>query len=103
MSEEPAQPLKSEVVNGSEASLAVNPFAEVSVTEETAMPSKDTDDIMTFEVVTKRPSVMSPPTVLEVNESKPTVELVQEMVGGLEVSTADMIDKIDIAKTPKRF
>ena len=82
------------VTNGNVTSppAEVNPFADSSVTENpfgSAEPPA---------VLAKQDSVLS----VKSSASVGSHSLVAEMVGGLETSSADMIDKVELATTPTR-
>lgn len=67
-----------------------NPFEDNELSKPNAEDSKKPEDVLVTRVVT-------PPSLLELEKPQ---NLVKEMVGGLEVSTADMMGKLEIAKTP---
>lgn len=96
--EEQVKPVEHHTASGSEISAAAsNPFADDDVQiDPAAQMEVHQENVVAREIAT----MASPPNRLDLTINKPTVALVQEMVGGLEVSTADMMGKLELAKTP---
>ena len=76
--------------SGNQTPAAINPFADTIAQEDQSFAQPETESKVLLE------NNVEPEVLIT---ERPTT-LVNEMVGGLEVSTTDMLEKLDIAKTP---